>query len=124
MSNKRITVEGYFHKPQADLFQGLDFLPKEHCTMDISEQRAHLYCKGFLTPEDTEELLAWHRNVEDKAVSGKLVILVDYEPPYVVDWHHTEKGGHWHEDLGSGLQEDNEGLHIFVSRLEHLLHMG
>ncbi len=125
MSNKqRVTVEGYFHKPQADFFEGLDFLQNEGAKLELSEQHAHLYYKGFLDPEATGKLLAWHETIENKAVSGKLVILVDYEPPYVVDWHHVEKGDHWREALNAGLESDSEGLRIFVSRLEHLLHMG
>lgn len=122
---KRITVEGFFHKPKADIFQALDFLREKGGTLGIEEEtHAHLYYKGFLSEEDTQKLLTWHESIEDKADSGKLVVLVDYEPPYVVEWHtHPEQDG-WHHSLEAGLKEDNEGLRIFVSRLEHLLHMG
>lgn len=122
-TQKRVTVEGYFHKPQATIFEGLDFLKKQG-RMTVSDDRAHLDFKSFLSEDDLQGLLDWHEKVEEKAVSGKLVILVNYEPPYVVDWHQKGQGDHWRESMDHSIQDDKEDVVLFVARLEHLLHLG
>ncbi len=120
-NKKRVTIEGYFHLPSEEIFQAVQFLTDEGGELVRQQDLAHILFKKFLTQEDLDKVLEWEKSIEDHAAAGKLVIVVEYEPPYVVEWHHEDKSElNWERSMQSSVED----LHMFVTRFEHLIHMG
>lgn len=118
---KRVTIEGYFHLPSETIFDDVKFLTDEGGELTHQKDIAHILFKKFLTQEDLDKVLDWEKHIEDLAASGKLVVVVDYEPPYVVEWHHEDRT---EMDWERSMQASVEDLHMFTTRFEHLIHMG
>jgi len=120
----RVTVEAFLHGATPVSLDDVQFLRDEKAgrvQYDADTTDAHVLFKDYLSPEEVEKVKAWAEKMPENAGSGKLVVLVDYQAPLVLEWHHANQVDRpWRQEL----ERDAEGLQLFIDRSEHLLHMG